>query len=614
MLKGIPLLLVATVISSCAINTKNSPALPNKEAVLQEQNSQEIFALKDAWKLPTYFFLVDRFYDGTKTNNSNVKKGDFLSYQGGDFSGVLKKTEYLNKFYLGAFLNTPLSMNRSTPEGNHWGAHGYWIEDHLKMDEHWGTKEDLQKFVEWRKKNNQKYIVDLVLNHVSATHPWVKEHSDWFHHYGPMNNDQNDKERVEGEIFGLPDLDQDKPEVFEKLVQYGKFWIDETGADGIRLDAVRHIDHSFWKRYLPEMKKYAYEKYGKKEFLLLGEILHGDPQIYLPYVNDGFNAFFDYPLYYSVTEVFAKRQSMLKLPARLQHMDKLFGDKILWATFLENHDTPRFLSINPKSDFEDVKQAWAFLVSVRGMPLLYSGLEERIKGKNGEEGRKLLTFSRQKDKDDLAVLNKLRTDLPSLSLGVREDIRATDTHYVFRKMTEKEETLVIINRAQEPGTLVLNLEDDSLFSKEKKIADKLNRFRIFDIKDKKLILFLRKRDVIVLSLKGDVARYNNFLNKKELLKPVKVFVEADLKEGEELFMVGASERLGAWNPQKAVGPFGAVLMNKYGLELELSQGKVAEYKFIKRDAQGKVTWEDGDNHYVLVNEDLQQIRRTWNQH
>ena len=131
---------------------------------------------------------------------------------------------------------------------------------------------------------------------------------------------------------------------------------------------------------------------------------------------------------------------------------------------------------------------------------------------------------------------------------------------------------------------------------------------------KKLTLFLRKRDVIVLSLKGEVVRYKSFVNKKEVLKPVKVFVDADLKEGEELLMVGASERLGSWNPQKAIGPFDAVLMNKYGFELELPLGKVAEYKLIKRDAQGNVTWEDGDNHYVLVNEVVQQIRRTWNKH
>ena len=80
-LKCIPLLLLATVISSCATNTKNSAVLPNNEAALQEQSPQDILSLKEAWRLPTYFFLVDRFYDGTKTNDTNVKKGEVLSYQ-----------------------------------------------------------------------------------------------------------------------------------------------------------------------------------------------------------------------------------------------------------------------------------------------------------------------------------------------------------------------------------------------------------------------------------------------------------------------------------------------------------------------------------------------------
>ena len=56
-------------------------------------------------------------------------------------------------------------------------------------------------------------------------------------------------------------------------------------------------------------------------FLNLQEYWHksGELRVRLrPYIEDGFNAFYDYPLYYTMVEVFAKNQSLMQLPARLQ--------------------------------------------------------------------------------------------------------------------------------------------------------------------------------------------------------------------------------------------------------------------------------------------------------
>jgi len=603
-----------SLIVSCSTPKAVSPKTTEKDAALQQSLPQENPAFREAWKLPAYLFMIDKFYDGSKKNNEFVKKGTLLAYQGGDLEGVNKKFDYFSKLNVGSLLITPLTMNRKTDFKGHWGAHGYWSIDFFKMDDHWGTEEDLKKFTELRQKNQKKLMIDLVLNHVDPTHPWVKDHPDWFHTFGEIKNEQDEKERTEGEIYGLPDLNQDNPEVYKQLMDYSKHWIDLTLADGLRFDSVRHIGHPFWKRYLPEIKKYVEDKYGKKEFLLLGEVFHGDPQAFIPYLEDGFNSFYNYPLYYSLSDVFAKRQSMLKLPARLQELDKLFGNKIFWTTFIENHDTARFISLDKKTDMEDLKQALAFIMTIKGLPVVYSGSEDRIKGKTGDEGRKMLTFSHQKDVEDIARLNKLRADLPSLSEGIHEDVRATDAFYAFRRMTPTEETLVIFHRGDMPKTIALTLEDDSLFAKENKIEDKLNRYRVFNIKNKVVTLFLRKRDVIVLSLKGEVARFKTVQEKKTTLKPIKVFTDVELQEGEQVYMVGAGSFLGSWDVQKALGPFDAVLGNQYAAEFEFPQGAVLEYKFIKRDAQGKVTWESGDNHYTFIDSTATQIRRAWGKH
>lgn len=612
MLRVMPYIVLCSVLVACAGGEKK---IQNDSASVGQgdkiTSSEENLHLSSVWKKPSYFFLMDKFHDGNKSNNLNVKNENVLAYQGGDLSGVSKKADYFAKLNVGSLLTTPLTMNRLTDQNGHWGAHGYWIVDHLKLDPHWGTDEEMKNFVELREKKNQKYILDLVLNHVDATHPWVSAHPDWFHKLGDITNFEDERQVKEGQLHGLPDLDQNNPEVYKALLEYAKHWIDFTKADGLRLDAVKHIDQSFWKRFLGDIKQYVGEKKEAKDFLLLGEIFHGDPQAYLPYLDSGFNAFFDYPLYYSMADVFGKNQSMLKLPARLQTMDKLFGNKVLWATFIDNHDTPRFMSLARKTNFEDLKQAWAFCLTVRGMPVLYSGTEERMTGDKGESGRKKLRFNRQQDFDELARLNKLRADLPSLSEGIREDLKATNTLYVFRRITPHEETLVIFNRADAPGTLGLQLEEDSLFANQKKIAEFQNPQRVFNIKDKKITIFLRKKDFVVLSLKGDAKRFETLAHKKLQTKMLKVFIDTDLKEGEGIYLVGANKELGSWDPMKAVGPFDQVMENKYGSEVEVPEGAVLEYKFVKRNAQGEVTWENGDNHYLFIDSATTQIRRTW---
>ena len=39
----------------------------------------------------------------------------------------------------------------------------------------------------------------------------------------------------------MPDLNYDNPKVFEEIVEIGRFWLDDIGVDGLRMDAAKHI-------------------------------------------------------------------------------------------------------------------------------------------------------------------------------------------------------------------------------------------------------------------------------------------------------------------------------------------------------------------------------------
>ena len=66
--------------------------------------------------------------------------------------------------------------------------------------------------------------------------------------------------------------------VVDYLMECVKYWIDEFDIDGLRLDVAYCLDHDFIRRLR------AHCDGLKQDFFLLGELLHGD---YNVFVNDG---------------------------------------------------------------------------------------------------------------------------------------------------------------------------------------------------------------------------------------------------------------------------------------------------------------------------------------
>lgn len=66
-------------------------------------------------------------------------------------------------------------------------------------------------------------------------------------------------------------------------------------------------------------------------------------------------------------------------------MDFLYPDPQRILTFLDNHDTDRFLSEEP-SDLKNWKQAMTLLLTSRGIPQLYYGSEILMSGTRAEGG------------------------------------------------------------------------------------------------------------------------------------------------------------------------------------------------------------------------------------
>ena len=51
------------------------------------------------------------------------------------------------------------------------------------------------------------------------------------------------------------DVDFEHPEVRQEMKNWGKWYADSLGLDGFRLDAVKHINHSYLKEWVTSVRQ-----------------------------------------------------------------------------------------------------------------------------------------------------------------------------------------------------------------------------------------------------------------------------------------------------------------------------------------------------------------------
>lgn len=92
------------------------------------------------------------------------------------------------------------------------------------------------------------------------------------------------------------DLDCQSREVRDELIRWGKWYLDTTGVDGFRLDAIKHI--AAW--FFPEWHD-ALERHAGKELFMVGEYWANSLPALQWYINDvgGRLTVFDVPLHFN---------------------------------------------------------------------------------------------------------------------------------------------------------------------------------------------------------------------------------------------------------------------------------------------------------------------------
>jgi glycosidase len=348
-----------------------------------------------------YLIMPDRFADGDPSNdqpsgsNGIYDRNQPKTYHGGDLRGIRQHLNYLHDLGVTTRWLTPVWKNTDSD------YHGYHVVDFYALDDHMGSMQEYQALVADAHRLGMKVLIDYVVNHTGPHHPWANDPPTptWFHgtpahHLEPSYNfsglvDPHASPReylatLNGWFAGkLPDLNPDDPELATYLAQNAMWWTETAQLDGFRLDTFPYSTRQFWSGWHERLRQ-VYPGFVDPRIMDVGEVADPDSTITSFFaggrkqfdgVDSGLATVFDFPLCNALRDVVIKGASMQKIVDVLQH-DELYPHPETLVTFLGNHDGRRFISEEGSSPAK-LKAAFSLLLTLRGIPQIYSGAKLR---------------------------------------------------------------------------------------------------------------------------------------------------------------------------------------------------------------------------------------------
>ena len=439
-----------------------------------------------------YFMMVDRFRNGNPGNDRPVDDPAIhprANDHGGDLTGIRSGLEdgYFKSLGVTALWVSPLTRN---PDGayGYWqdpstdvtsrfsGYHGYWPISNTELDPRFGTRNEFNGLVDAAHDADMNFILDYVANHVHEEHPLYVAHPDWVTSLylpdGTENTQLWDAQRLTTwfDTF-MPTLDLRIPEVYEAMTDSAAWWVANSGIDGFRHDATKHIPLVFWRRLTEKVK--ALNAGTDRRVFQIGET-YGSAELISSYLGSGLlDAQFDFNLYDKAIVAFGKDEAGVQDLVRVaQEGLDVYGAHHLMGTITGNQDRPRFASLAEGTVRweEDHKLAgWtrqidraglrghhamrmltAFNATMPGVPCIYQGDEYADVGGNDPDNRRMMRFDaleadERNTRAHVSEWNALRRSRMSLLYG-QTDIRALPTGLLrIERQYLDETTTVYIN-------------------------------------------------------------------------------------------------------------------------------------------------------------------------
>lgn len=441
-----------------------------------------------------YSLMIDRFANGDKSNDKPIEHDSLFqkaNYYGGDFAGLKEKIEEgyfdslgINVLWISPVYDNPNKAFREWPEPHRWfsGYHGYWPISSTRVEEHFGSFNDLKELIALAHEHGIKVLLDFVSNHVHKDHPFFNEHRDWFGKLelpdGRLNLRMWDEYRLTTwfEPY-LPSFDYvHSSEAVDTMTANAIWWLKESGADGFRHDAVKHVPFLFWRELTRKLKT----AFPGKEIYQIGETF-GNYELVSSYVNNGqLNAQFNFNLYDIAQAAFIDSNvSFSELAKELKKTANIYGPIHLMGNIMDSHDKNRFIAyadgdlqlwqwnaveegwndppkVDNPSSYDKAELYYAYMFGIPGIPVVYYGSEFGMSGASDPDNRRPMRFGDQlndherKMLKDVSRLIKLRRNHTALRYGDFKVLHADKNTFAFVRSDMHERILIVINNSPNP--------------------------------------------------------------------------------------------------------------------------------------------------------------------
>ncbi|GAB3887120.1 alpha-amylase family glycosyl hydrolase [Spirosoma agri] len=340
----------------------------------------------------------------------------------GDLNGVTNNLDYLKGLGISAIWLMPISPSPT--------YHKYDVTDYYGIDPDYGTMDDFRRLISEAHQRGIAVIIDLVIHHTSVRHPWFQEaakgpDNPYWHYYKWLKPDEIKRRKlatrditadsgerspwhsVRGARYteqyyamfwsGMPDLNFDHQPVRDAVFAIARYWLNEVGVDGFRLDAARHLyreseepkNHEFWTQF-GQVVEAATRGDGPSGAYTVGEVWTRPDRI-APYFR-GLKANFNFDLQLMLTEIVRKENDTEDLIEYLSYVHATFSrvnPNFIDALLLSNHDQNRIGSlVKGKSDQQTMARlnvAANLLLTLPGLPYVYYGEEIGMLGMKPDE-------------------------------------------------------------------------------------------------------------------------------------------------------------------------------------------------------------------------------------
>ena len=444
-----------------------------------------------------YSLMIDRFYNGNTANDWKMNSPevlDIVDYQGGDLAGITKKISegYFDQLGINTIWISPITQNPwdawglyPFPNGNKYdstktytkfsGYHGYWPIYATKLDDRFGTPDELRTLLDTAHAHEINIILDYVANHMHINSPTLQEHPDWHTDSilpdGRRNFELWDEARLTTWFDKhIPTLDLEREEVCEQMTDSALYWLANYDLDGYRHDACKHIPEGYWRMLGQKIAT----RWPGRPIWMIGET-YGSPELIGSYVKSGMlNAQFDFNVYFTAREALCGFKGMDQVMQNELTSLSTYGAHHTMGNISGNHDQIRFASIaggaidiychgkeegwTREIGIGDTAVAYkrALLMEVLnmtlpGVPCIYQGDEYGEVGGNDPDNRHMMRFenlndNEQKMRNEVAKLIQLRRHSMPLLYGDFIPLIDRPEEIIFQRIYLGQKVTVMINR------------------------------------------------------------------------------------------------------------------------------------------------------------------------